>query len=178
MALPVRSASRISRLCGAFAVMAMMAACESPTPYQPATDGFGYYEQRLEDNRYRVSFAGNASTPRETVQNYMLYRAAQVTVESGHDWFKMVGQNLERDTRYYNSGFYNDPFYYDRHYDRFDTFGPGLSSSTSYPINEYEAFADILVFEGEKPTDDLQAYDARDVLQRLGPQVVRPEVQS
>ncbi|MFW2344234.1 MAG: CC0125/CC1285 family lipoprotein, partial [Brevundimonas mediterranea] len=40
-----------------------LAACATATPYQPA--GFngergGYAEQRVENNRYRVSFAGNS----------------------------------------------------------------------------------------------------------------------
>ena len=32
-------------------------------------DGFGYREQQLESNRYRVTFSCNSVTPRDTVQN-------------------------------------------------------------------------------------------------------------
>ena len=44
-----------------------LAACATATPYQPA--GFngqrgGYAEQRLENNRFRVSFSGNSVTSR------------------------------------------------------------------------------------------------------------------
>jgi hypothetical protein len=45
----------------------------------------------------------------------------------------------------------------------------------AYPIDEYTAFADVQMFRGEKPADDPRAYDARDVLNRLGPTIVREQ---
>lgn len=157
----------------------LLAACETPTPYQPADGGFGYAVQQLEDNRYRVTFAGNASTPRETVQNYLLFRAAEVTLESEHDWFRIVDQDLERRTRYHGTAYPSGAFYhphwvFDR---RNDIFFPyryyGHSTVTAYPVDQYKAFADIMVFEGEKTPDDVDAYDARDVIERLRPTVAR-----
>ena len=65
--------------------LGMLAACGQPTPYQPATAGYGYREQQIEDNRYRVSFAGNDLTTADTVQNYLLYRAAELTLGEGYD---------------------------------------------------------------------------------------------
>lgn len=173
--------ARLSFLHGPWLVAALglsLAACETPTPYRPADGGFGYAVQQLEDDRYRVTFAGNASTPRETVQNYLLLRAAEVTLESGHDHFRIVDQDLERNTRYhgtaYPTGFYHPHWVLDR---RHDHFFPhhfyGASSVSAYPIDQYKAFADILVFEGEKPADDVHAYDARDVVERLRPTAVR-----
>src|SRR3546814_2874529 len=65
----------------------MLAGCASPTPYQPATGyGFnrtGFSEQRTESNRYMVSFSGNSLTSRETVERYLLFRAAELTVQQG-----------------------------------------------------------------------------------------------
>lgn len=172
--------ARLSFLRGSLVVAALgllLAACETPTPYQPADGGFGYAVQQLEDNRYRVSFAGNASTPRETVQNYLLFRAAEVTLESGHDYFRVVDQDLERRTRYHGTaypyGFYRPYWALDRDDDIFPYPFYGPSSVTAYPIDQYRAFADILVFEGEKPADDVNAYDARDVVEQLRPTLVR-----
>jgi hypothetical protein len=56
-----------------------LAACATATPYQPA--GYngqrgGYAEQRLESDRYRVTFAGNSLTSREQVEMALLLRAA------------------------------------------------------------------------------------------------------
>lgn len=173
--------ARLSFLRGTWLVAALglsLAACETPTPYQPADGGFGYATQQLEDNRYRVTFAGNASTPRETVQNYLLLRAAEVTLESGHDYFRVVDQDLERRTRYHGTaypyGWHHPHWVLDR---RHDPFFPHhfyrRSTVSAYPIDQYKAFADILVFEGEKPADDVRAYDARDVVERLQPTVAR-----
>jgi len=151
----------------------LLAGCAVPTPYQPATDGYGYREQQLENNRYRVTFSGNSVTPRDTVQNYLLHRAAEVTLESGHDYFTVVDQDLERSTAYYGSGF-NDfawgPGFHSRR-----AFGPGFGNYTAYPIDSYTAFADIVMADGEKPAGEVNAYDARDVLRQLGPTIDRPD---
>src|SRR5918995_6473317 len=72
----------------------LIAACAGgPTPYQQAQDGYGYSEQRIEENRYRVSFAGNSATTRQTVEDYLLYRAAELTVQTGHDWFEVADRS-------------------------------------------------------------------------------------
>ena len=43
----------------------LLAACAAnPTPYQAAQGGFGYSQQQTEENRYRVTFAGNSATSR------------------------------------------------------------------------------------------------------------------
>lgn len=54
-----------------------LAACQNgPTPYQPgAGNDRGYAESKIENDRYRVSFKGNARTGRETVENYLTFRA-------------------------------------------------------------------------------------------------------
>ena len=72
----------------------LLAACAGkPTPYQQAQGGYGYSEQRIEENRYRVSFAGNSATSRQTVEDYLLYRAAELTVQNGHDWFEVAARD-------------------------------------------------------------------------------------
>lgn len=164
---------RASNLLIGLPLLLAVAACTSQTPYQPADRGFGYSQQQIEDNRYRVSFSGNSVTPRDTVQNYLLYRAAEVTLESGNDYFVVVNDNLERSTRYY--GTVDPMFASSRFYGHRDPFyDPFFSARVSArPIDEYTAFADIQVFEGEKPERDPRAYDARDVLRRLEPTVVR-----
>ena len=52
----------MKRLIGAFAFLALAACAGAPTVYGPApgVDKAGYREQRIEDNRYRVSFRANA----------------------------------------------------------------------------------------------------------------------
>ncbi|MGH6944912.1 MAG: CC0125/CC1285 family lipoprotein [Geminicoccaceae bacterium] len=166
----LKSALRGRHLIGIL-LLVMLAACASPTPYQPATDGFGYADQQIESNRYRVSFAGNSVTPRQTVENYLLYRAAEVTLQTGHDYFTLVDQHIERSTSYQGTGFTDFPVV-DRH--GHSAFGFGTTSYTAYPIDRYTGYADVVVHDGEKPAGDVSAYDARDVVQRLGPAIARP----
>ena len=151
----------------------LLAGCAAPTPYQPATDGYGYREQQLESNRYRVTFSGNSVTPRDTVQNYLLHRAAEVTLESGHDYFTVVDQGLERSTTYHGSGFNDFGWGPGFHSNR--AFGSGFGNYTAYPIDSYTTFADIVMAAGEKPAGEVNAYDARDVLRQLGPRIEHPD---
>lgn len=154
-----------------------LAACTTPTPYQPVTDRYGYAEQPLETDRYRVSFAGNNLTPREKVEDFLLYRAAEVTLDSGNDYFILVDQDTERFTTFRTtttgfggfSGLYGSPYFFNGRW-----YGPGsFATATSRPRERYTAYANIIVHQGEKPLDDADAYDARSVIERLGPTIVR-----
>ncbi|MEM0922184.1 MAG: hypothetical protein AAGF44_02245 [Pseudomonadota bacterium] len=152
-----------------------LAACAGPTPYAPAVDRNGFADQALEEDRFQVRFSGNSRTARETVESYLLYRAAEVTLASGHDWFRVADQETEVETRFRGGTFGSAPFIFRSSF-RFSRFGFG--ATTGRPINRYEAFANIVVFEGEKPADDPLAYDARSVIETLEPTILRPEVEN
>ena len=79
----------ISSLC-----LAMLAACETPTLYQPATSpqSVGYSEIRIEPGRYRVSFHGGGGAPAGQVADYALLRAAEIALRDGYDWFRVVAR--------------------------------------------------------------------------------------
>ena len=79
----------------ALATLALAACAASPTPYQVVGPEGGYDDQQLETNRYRVVFDGNAATPRGTVEDFALYRAAELTLQTGHDYFKVVSKDVE-----------------------------------------------------------------------------------
>jgi hypothetical protein len=152
-------------------LLALPGCAAKPTPYQPTTNGYGFSDQQIEGDRYRVTFAGNGATSVDTVRNYMLYRAAEVTVESGHDYFMVVDQNTQSSTVYRGTG--STPFGFGTGFRGDGGFGVGFSSFSAYPDDSYTAWADIVVGTGPKPAGDLNAYDAHDVLRRLDPTVVR-----
>jgi len=152
----------------------LLGACSVPTPYQAADGGYGYKDQQIEENRYRVSFDGNSLTPREDVQNFLLYRAAELTVESDFDYFTIVDRDLERSTRYFSQAIVDDFAFRRFSRRRFNSrrfIGPRFVSGTTHSVNEYSGSADIVMKKGDKPTDDANAYDALDVLQRLQPSI-------
>ena len=74
------------------ALLIGLAACTTPTVYGPAAKpgASGYTELRVQSDRYRVTFRGGSDAPRERVANLALLRAAQLTVDSGYDWFQVV----------------------------------------------------------------------------------------
>jgi len=163
------------RLIVVASLLMALSACTVPTPYQASDGGYGYHEQQIEDDRYRVTFAGNPSTPRENVQNFLLYRAAEITVENGYDHFIIHDSDLERSTRYFSQGFINDfglsSFSRRRSLRRFSR--SRTFASSAVPINEYSGIADIIMAKGDKPDGEASAYDALDVLQNLQP-LIRP----
>lgn len=70
---------------------ALLAACASGPAYRPAVeaDDYGYRDTLLTSDRYRVSFAGDYSMARETVENFALFRAANVAVNRGATRFRI-----------------------------------------------------------------------------------------
>lgn len=97
----------------ALASLLLLGACATATPYQAALDGQrGYTDQQIESNRWRVGFSGNSLTDRETVETYLLYRAAELTDLQGYDHFRVVQRTTDEDRRLISSGFgHYDPFY-------------------------------------------------------------------
>jgi hypothetical protein len=181
----------------AASIMLVAVGCVHPTPYQPlgtrSQAGGGYSDERLARDHYRVTFKGNALTSRETVEAYLIYRAAELTVSEGNDWFAVVDHELEHTVR---REIRRDPLYrpwfgpsygawqpYWRYYLR----GQGWIDWDPYhadpfwadhfderQIEEYEASAEIRTGRGAAPTGNGQIYIARDVLHDIGPQVIRP----
>ncbi len=67
-----------------------LSACASLAPYGPqmGPNGQGYAEQRIESNRFRVTYNGvGAPGP---VADYALLRAAELTLAQGYDWFEVT----------------------------------------------------------------------------------------
>ncbi|WP_254606624.1 CC0125/CC1285 family lipoprotein [Sphingomonas bacterium] len=85
----------------------LVAGCATETTYRPATgvgfDRTGYSERMVEPGRWLVSFAGNTVTPRDTVERYLLFRSAELTLQQGNDYFVMVDRDTDRQTRTYST---------------------------------------------------------------------------
>jgi hypothetical protein len=168
----------------------LLSACTTPTPYQPLARGSqvsgGYSEQRLEDNRFRVTFSGNSLTSRQRVENYLLFRAAEITLQSGYDGFTMVNRATDPTVR---TTVQRDPFgpgpwgwwgpswryHYGGYWRSWDPWGPDpfwadrVDVST---VTNYEATAEIVMFRGRR--DDPASFDARQITQNLGPTIEMP----
>jgi hypothetical protein len=166
-----------------------LAACETtPTPYQPlgapgATVSGGFTDQRLDETHFRVTFRGNSLTSREQVETFMLYRAAELTVSQGFDWFETAHRDIENRGGAYITGWGGGwggawaPSWRFRGADGWGAWGWGDPFWNTYDvqrIDEYEAIAEIAVGRGPRPERDPGAFDARQVMANLGPKSVRP----
>ena len=104
-------------MAGALAAATALSACATPTPYQPATltargPVNGFSEAPLTQNRWRVTFSGNTVTSRELVEDALLLRAAELTLQQGFDTFTAVNRATERDVRYSASPRFGSSFGY------------------------------------------------------------------
>lgn len=164
----------------AFAVLAIasLAACATSTPYQPAEagGGYGFSEQRIEANRYRITFRGNSLTTRETVENSLLFRAAELTLQNGFDYFIVVENETEANKSYrsttepafFGHYYFGHPgYYYAFPYYAYG-FGWGYPyESYTREYTRYSAIAFVTMHKGEKPADNPHAFDAREVEENL-----------
>lgn len=140
-----------------------LSACASLAPYGPAAGGGqGYAEQRIEANRWRVTYRGVGDPG--PVADYALLRAAELTLQNGYDWFEItqrwtdgrpdsagglrpsvsIGAGSSRYGRYSSSGV-----------------GVGLGLNFSGP-SPTSTVLEIVMGRGPRP-DRPTAYDARGV---------------
>lgn len=161
---------RMYRFAAAALLVTGLAACSaSPTPYQLAGEQGGYTDQQLESDRYRVTFEGNSSTPREVVEDYALYRAAELTLQNGADSFKVVSKDVEPiigSVRGISPGIGIGIGGGNVGFGVSSTFGGGR------PDYSYVTYLDIVTFEGEPPAEDRESFSALDVIERLKPTVL------
>jgi hypothetical protein len=164
------------------ALVLALAACTTTTPYKPAEGphSTGYADERLASNRYRITFHGNSATRRETVENFLLLRAAEVTRNAGFEWFAFDQRDTEAKTTYITP-FAGYPYWgagwgrfgwYHRSwlYDPWDPFW----ADNPIPRTRYEAYAEIVMLTPAQAKDDAHALNAADVIARLGPAAAPP----
>ncbi|MBC6980655.1 hypothetical protein [Caulobacter sp. 17J80-11] len=165
----------MNRLLISVAAALALGACATPTVYQPASgsSGVGYTEQRIEADRWQVSFHSGSGASAAQVNQYALRRAAELTLAQGYDWFVVVNRYTEAAGGYngYGSGVsvgagggsgggWNG-----------GSFG-GVGVGLSFPLGGASGPAltttlDIRMGRGPRPQAP-DAYDARDVASSVG----------
>ncbi len=166
-------------------VAANLAACATGPTYRPRgpNESVGYTDQRLNDNRFRVTFSGGVGTQRQAVEDYLLRRAAEVTLQSGYTHFVFDQRDTEA-TEYRRSGFYPrtgfgmgfGPGYYNPrwwYYSSF-AFGDPFLRDPFYdrdfpPSRRYQAYSEIVTLRPEQAANEPDAIDARQLLADLPP---------
>lgn len=157
------------------------------TGYGKKSWRFGYSDRQIDQNTFVVSFDANAYTSQPTLGTYVLLRCAEVTAEAGYDYFTIVEASdtskavpvvMPGSSTSYATGSASG---YASTYGNM-TYGSATGSATtqttSYPgyaFNVRLPGSTVITkaFRGKKPDDNPMAYDAREVIKYVGPQVRR-----
>lgn len=136
------------------------------TPYQEMGLTGGVSATQIDATTFRISGRGNGFTDPSTIQNYILLKAADVTLAAGYDVFVIGG---EQDvTRTGSMSFGTANAYGNRNY------ASAYGTSTTMPVIKPGADIIIRVFKGPKPADaGPNVFDAHEIEKYLGPQVRR-----
>jgi len=140
----------------------------------------GYSDSRLTENTAVVRFNGDNETSFRQAHNDVLYRAAQITLDDGYDYFivtSMTGVPVDvnvKTSHSYGNYVTDPPKLYTTYY-RSTTYKS--SSYSASPMMDCEncqrkmhgVVAVIQMFQGQKPAGSPLAYDARDVIAHIGP---------
>lgn len=165
-------------------VSGMLAGCA--TPYQPKKGhGFGYSDVQLDNDSVKVSFSGNGDTSKDTVENYALFRCAEVTLQRGFDYFSIIETVLDKDVTVTQSipqksegkhKHSEEPKAEKTKSDRvlavLDILvNDDKETVTTTTSSRYESTLYIRLFRGKKPKDRSHTYDARELMQNLAPHI-------
>lgn len=149
-----------------------LSACASLAPYGPqqSARGQGFSEQQIEANRFRVTYNG-VGTP-GPVADRALFRAAQLTVDRGYDWFEVTQRWI--DGRPDSAGGVRPSVSIGAGSSRYGGWstsgvGVGLGLDLSGP-QPTSTTLEIVLGRGAKP-DRPDAYDARRVQDAIRPRL-------
>lgn len=143
----------------------MLAACATAPDYGPATDArdFGYRDQAIENNRFRVSYQDKSVAE---AADRALRRAAELTQMNGYDYFTVVSRTTDNIRRPNQGG---TRVGVGGSTGGFGRSGVGVGVSLPLGGNESQMSVvnlEILMGRGERP-EGRDIYDASQVLSNL-----------
>ena len=170
---------RLPMTLGFAAALALLAACASEPPYfGPLGEGHstGYTDQQIDQNRFRVTYQGNSATPRETVEDSLVLRAAQVALRAGYPYFAFDTRDTRARTSYYSTylgwpgwaGYHRFGGWYGWYTAPYDV------DTYTTPITRYSAYAEIVGLNEAQGKADPRALNAQSVVAHLEPLAAPP----
>ena len=182
---------RFARVASVTLAVALLASCVTGPEYKPRAEGesVGYTDLQLSPTRYRVTYSGNSSIRRENVENYLLRRAAELTLAAGYSHFAFDQRDTEARTYYRETFSSFDPafgypyfgpraFYWSSwpYYPPYGAFGPYGHGYGGYgfgndlrPVTSYSAYSEIVMLTTEQTAGNPDAIDAQFILRQLTP---------
>ncbi len=149
--------------------MALGACATKPPYYGPKTGSTGYTDERLGENRYRITYSGGFTANRQKVEDYLLLRSAEVTLKAGFSHFEFDTRDTKARTTYYSAfngwpgwrgyGWYWHSWAYD---DR------------EQESTRYEAYAEIVMLTADQAKSEPRSLNAQEIADRIGPRTAPP----
>ncbi|MDN5942172.1 MAG: hypothetical protein L0H94_09845 [Nitrospira sp.] len=152
-------------------MVATLSACA--TPYGEYGILGGFTDARIDENTFSISVDTNGLTSQQTTSMHALFRASELTVENGFDYFVIAsdannstsmamvmpgGSTSNTTINTYGSTAYGRTT---------TTYAP----TTVVPVVYPNSTLIIKSFKGTKPEGVPNAYDARSVMKYIGPQI-------
>ena len=95
--------SRMMLACVGTAFSLAIVGCSStpvaaPTPYKSANTkaAYGYSSEKIAENEYKILFKATDKTAADKVQQYALYRAAEIAQKQGFTYLAIVKTNVDK----------------------------------------------------------------------------------
>jgi hypothetical protein len=143
-------------------------------------DMYGYRDEPVDGSTYQISFYGNSATPVSDVNRYALFRAAEITIEKGFDYFVVIDAQHDATTNSSTMAMAGghstsiehavDPQTGQMVPVAVTTSNPEYMTSTT---TEHSVMKTIRMFKGVRPADNAAAYDAKSMLTVMGPTINR-----
>jgi hypothetical protein len=132
-------------------VVASLLGCVGPTLYGPGSQSTrgGYEDSKLQDDQFNVAFNANGFTSPVRAKNYFLFRCAEITVQNGYDFFVIVSGDAIVN---------------------YAVLGSGAGAQT---VSKPQYSGTIKLGKGIRPSENLNAYDARQIMKNIGPEIER-----
>lgn len=165
-----------------FASTILLASCGlwTASTYHHSDGGDGYDDTPIDSTTYHVMFYGNGNTNSELVDRYALYRAAELTVSKGYDYFVVI--DAQHDKNSYTSVNTGPEMSHTEMSDQVDPMTgklvPVATTTTTQDVytsttTTHSTFKTIRMFKGARPAENANAYDAKSMLSVMGPSIQR-----
>lgn len=153
-----------------------LAGCETEPPYYGPLGpehSTGYSNLELDRTHYQVTYHGDSNTPRDTVEQFLLFRSAQVAQEAGYPYFMFDTRGTKSRTYYYGM-FAGWPGW--GGYGRYRWYGPPMldGDAEEIPITQYEGYAEIVLLTEAQAQKEPRALNALSVITHLTPLAAPP----
>jgi len=164
----------VMRISVAIFTIMVLAACATPYGKYGALGGFR--DARIDANTFSISVDNNGFTDQQTTSLHALYRAAELTASNGFDYFViMSGANNSTTMAMVVPGSSTSKT-------TVNAYGSSATATTNttyapatvVPIVLPNATIVIKAFAGTKPADLANAYEARETMKYVGPQIGAP----